>query len=394
MTAPGTAVQLARITMREIELPLVEPFRSAHGTVTARRVLLLELAGADGTIAWSECVAESTAAYAAESVDSCWAAIAEQMGPAALDDSQDAFAATDAAVAPDAQRQPMARAAVEMGLWALAATRRGVPLARLLAGASDVAREQGAGPAREVATGIAIGMQASPDALVDRARAALAAGYRRLKLKVSPGRDVAYVRAVREALGARAPLAVDANASYTLADPSHLAALQALDTLGLTMIEQPLAADDLEAHAALQRRLATPVCLDESVPDLEAATRMIALGAGRMVNIKPGRVGGLRQAVAIHDRCAVHGIPVWCGGMLETGIGRAYNVALAALPNFTEPGDLSPSARYWARDIVLPPWTMDATGHLAVPVDRAGIGVMVDVDYIDALTSRALTLAR
>ncbi|MBV8202317.1 MAG: o-succinylbenzoate synthase, partial [Acidobacteria bacterium] len=187
------------------------------------------------------------------------------------------------------------------------------------------------------------------------------------------------------ALGPRAPLMADANNAYQLADAAHLAALDELDLL---MIEQPLAWDDLLRHAELQRRLRTPICLDESITGPERAADMIALGAGRIVNIKPGRVGGFRQSLAIHDLCAEHGVPVWCGGMLESGIGRGHNVALASLPNFTLPGDLSPSERYWERDIVEPEWTMDREGWVQVPRDRPGIGVTPDLARIEALTVR------
>jgi O-succinylbenzoate synthase len=236
-----------------------------------------------------------------------------------------------------------------------------------------------------VATGISLGIQATPDALVERARAARAAGYNKIKLKIAPGMDIPFVAAVREALGPEVHLMVDANSAYTLADADHLAQLDAFD---LIMLEQPLGQDDLVRHAALQQRIRTPLCLDESILDVQRAEDMIALGSGRIVNIKPGRVGGFTSSVAIHELCRAHGIPVWCGGMLESGIGRAYNIALASLPNFTLPGDLSPSARYWERDIVTPEWTMDAAGMVRVPRDRTGIGVDVDVGRVDDLTVR------
>jgi len=181
---------------------------------------------------------------------------------------------------------------------------------------------------------------------------------------------------------------VDANCGYSLDDPAHVQALLALDRLGLALIEQPLAHDDFVRHAELQRRLTTPLCLDESLSGESSAETMLALGSARIANVKPGRVGGFRAALAIHDRCASAGVPVLCGGMLECGIGRAYNVALASLPNFSVPGDLSPSARYWARDVVTPEWTMDREGQVPVPLDRAGIGVTVDRDRIDDLTVR------
>ena len=210
-------------------------------------------------------------------------------------------------------------------------------------------------------------------------------------MKIRPGADIQYIGAVREELGRDAPLMADANSAYSLDMTEHLADL---DAFGLMMIEQPLGADDLRRHATLQDRMATPICLDESITDVDRAEDMLALGSGRIVNIKAGRVGGFGQAVAIHDLCRRHGIPVWCGGMLESGVGRAYNVALASLPNFTLPGDVSPSARYWERDIVVPEWTMDATGLVTVPVDEPGLGVTVDLDHVDALTVRRKTLTR
>jgi O-succinylbenzoate synthase len=244
------------------------------------------------------------------------------------------------------------------------------------------------GVRERIETGISLGIQPDPEALVAKARDAARSGYRKIKLKVKPGADVAFVSAVRDALGPDAPLMVDANNAYTVADFDHLAQLDAFD---LVMIEQPLAWDDLVRHAELQKRIATPICLDESITSLERAEDMIRLSSGRIVNIKPGRVGGFGVSLAIHDLCRDHGIPVWCGGMLESGVGRAHNVALASLPNFSVPGDLSPSNRYWERDIVTPEWTM-ADGMVAVPRDSPGIGVEVDRDRVDDLTVKARTL--
>jgi O-succinylbenzoate synthase len=238
--------------------------------------------------------------------------------------------------------------------------------------------------------GVSIGIQPSPGALAEKACAAASAGYRKIKVKIRPGADVEYVRAVRAALGAGTPLMADANSAYTLADGEHL---RALDEFELLMIEQPLAWDDLVRHATLQARLRTPICLDESITGVDRAEDMIALGSGRILNLKPGRVGGFAASRAIHDLCVAHGIPLWCGGMLESGVGRAYNVALAALPGFNVPGDLSPAARYWERDIVTPAWTMDAHGMGTVPLDRPGIGVEVDRELVQALTVRHETLA-
>jgi O-succinylbenzoate synthase len=268
----------------------------------------------------------------------------------------------------------MAKAAIEMGCWELAARAEGVSLSTFLGGTRE-----------RIPTGISIGIQSSPAALVERAQAALRAGYRKIKLKIQPGSDVEFVAAVRRTLGAEIHLMADANSAYSLADADHL---QQLDAFDLIMIEQPLSRDDLVRHAELQRRMKTPICLDESITDLSRCEDMIALKSGRIVNIKPGRVGGFAVSMAIHDLCQANGIPVWCGGMLESGVGRAYNVALASLPNFSLPGDLSPSSRYWERDIVTPEWTMDVQGMVEVPRKQSGIGVTVDRGRIDDLTVR------
>jgi O-succinylbenzoate synthase len=385
-------IRIERITLREIRLPLIEPFRTSTGETTERRVLLLELSDADDVSTWSECVAEALPSYSTETVDTCWLAILEWLAPRLVGHGFASPDEVDAVLARDVRGHRMARAALEMGVWALAAVRSGQPLAALLVAASAFAREHDAAPRTAVESGIAIGMATSPAALVQRAREALDTGYRRIKMKVEPGRDVAFVRAVRQAVGPAIALTADANGSYSADDDAHMRALDSLDALGLTMIEQPLGPDDLLGHADLQRRLATPLCLDESITDLGRARDMLSLGSARIVNLKAGRVGGLREAIAIHDLCARASVPVWCGGMLETGVGRAYNVALASLPGFTEPGDLSPSARYWEQDVVVPEWTMDSTGSVRVPLDRPGLGVDVDTGRIDALTVRSMTL--
>jgi O-succinylbenzoate synthase len=224
---------------------------------------------------------------------------------------------------------------------------------------------------------------------VERAVAAVAAGYQKVKLKIQPTQDVEYVRAVRAAVGEQVELMADANAAYTIDDADHLVQL---DAFNLIMLEQPLGADDLLPLAELQRRMRTALCLDESITDVKRARDMIKLQSGRIINIKPGRVGGFSQSKAIHDLCQANGIPVWCGGMLESGIGRSYNVALASLPNFSLPGDVSPSARYWARDVVQPEWTMGTDGLVPVPRDKPGLGVEVDADFITSLTRRTEVL--
>jgi len=371
-------IRVAELALREIRLTLREPFRISSGVMSERRILLLELRDSDGNLAWSECVAFQAPIYSAETIDTAWLAMTSWLAPRVLGIEFGSPAHVKAALDDDLRGHNMAKAAVEMGIWGLSALRAGKPLAETLGGTRD-----------RVVTGISLGIQATPVALVTRATDALAAGYRKIKVKIMPGKDVEYVAAVREALGPDVSIMADANSAYTLAQADHLAQL---DAFNLIMIEQPLGEDDLVRHAALQRRLATPICLDESITSLERAQDMLTLGSGKIINIKPGRVGGFAAARAIHDL----GVPVWCGGMLESGIGRAYNVALASLPNFTLPGDLSPSARYWDRDIVTPEWTMDAEGMVKVPRETPGIGVTVDVDRVDDLPVKrqVLTAAR
>ncbi len=370
---------LDRVTLREIPLALKEPFRISSGVEHVRRILLLELTDQSGATAWAECVALARPNYFPETIDTAWLAIREWLAPRLLGHPADGPGAAHARLAENVRGHNMAKAALEMGCWALTAELQQIPLATLLGGTRD-----------RVPTGISLGIEATPEAIAQRAVVAVAAGYRKIKVKIQPGRDVAFVRAVRAAVGSDVEIMADANSAYTLDDAAHLRELDALDLL---MLEQPLGFDDIVQHAALQKQLATPICLDESITDVNRARDMIALGSGRIVNIKPGRVGGFTSAIAIHDLCQRHDIPVWCGGMFESGVGRAYNVALASLPNFSLPGDLSPSARYWARDIVNPEWTMDAEGMVRVPRERPGIGVDLDLDLIESLTTRLEVLS-
>jgi len=371
-------IRISEITLREIQLPLKEPFVISSGAVTTRRILLAELRDHDGAVAWSECAAGAAPNYSPETIDTAWLAITAWVAPRLLGRAIAHPRDVHPILEQDFRGHWMAKATLEMGAWGLAAESAGVPLARFIGGTRE-----------RIPVGISLGIEATPQALVAKARQALEQAYHKVKIKIKPGSDVDYVRAAREALGPAAPLMADANNAYTPDDSERLVQL---DQFGLLMIEQPLAWDDLVRHAALQRRLATPICLDESITSLERAQDMITLGAGRIVNIKPGRVGGFTASLAIHDLCARHGVPVWCGGMLESGVGRAYNVAVASLANFTIPGDISPSARYWKRDIVTPEWTMDGAGTIQVPHDRPGLGVAVDVNRVDDLTVRRETL--
>ncbi len=366
--------RIDRLTLREIRLALKEPFRISSGIEHERRILLLEITDADGATAWSECVAAAMPNYTSETIDTAWLAIRQWLAPRLLGKRFAGPEDIHGVLAENIRGHNMAKAALEMGCWGLASVIGQTPLSLLLGGTRE-----------RVPTGISLGIQPKPELLVERARAAVAAGYLKIKLKIQPGQDVAFVRAVRDALGEHVEIMCDANAAYSFADADHLAEL---DQFHLIMLEQPLGADDLIKLAKLQQRMTTPICLDESITDLERARDMIELKSGRIINIKPGRVGGFTASKAIHDLCLGAGIPVWCGGMLESGVGRAYNVALASLPNFSLPGDLSPSARYWARDIVEPEWTMDAEGMVRVPRSEPGLGVTVDTEMIESLTKR------
>lgn len=370
---PGE-LRVDRVELREVRLALRRPFRISSGTRHERRVLLVRLHSPGGPSVWSECVAEERPDYSPETVDTAWLSLSEWLAPRLLDRTLEGPHAVGPLLAGAVRGHRMARAALEMGAWNLAAVCAGRPLAEVLGGER-----------RRVETGISLGIQEEPARLVERAREAARRGYRKVKLKIEPGADVEYVSAVREALGGDVTLAVDGNAAYTLDDVDRL---RRLDDLDLLMIEQPLEREDLVRHARLQAELDTPICLDESITGPARAEDMLELGSGRIVNVKPGRVGGFGPSIRIHDLCRERGVPVWCGGMLETGIGRGYNVALASLPNFRLPGDLSPSARYWERDIVDPEWTMDDCGRVTVPLDEPGIGVEADEERIEELTVR------
>jgi O-succinylbenzoate synthase len=343
-----------------------------------RRICLLELRSAEGVVGWSECVAGDFPNYHPETIDTAWLAIREWIAPRVLGKSLTGPQDIYGLLHHDIRGHNMAKAAVEMGAWELAARLQHLSLSRLLGGVRT-----------KIEVGISLGIQKGPEALIIKVRKSVEEGYRKIKVKIMPGKDVDYIRALREAVGMEVPVMVDANNAYSLKDAEIM---KSLDQFNLLMIEQPLAWDDIVHHATLQKLLKTPICLDESITGVDKAEDMITLGSGKIINIKPGRVGGFLSSISIHNLCADYKVPVWCGGMLESGVGRAHNVALASLPNFTLPGDLSPSARYWERDIVLPEWTMDRHGMVSVPTDRPGMGVEVDIDRVENLTVRSETL--
>ncbi|MEW1722919.1 o-succinylbenzoate synthase [Streptomyces sp. NPDC093109] len=360
-------MRLKGVELRRIHMPLVTPLRTSFGTESLRDILLLRVVTTDAE-GWGECVALQDPRYSSEYVDGAADVLRRFLVPAlARLDHLDAVAVAPALEPFRGHR--MAKAALEMGVLDAELRAAGRPLARELGAVRD-----------RVPCGVSVGIMDSVPELLDAVGGYLDAGYVRVKLKIQPGWDLEPVRAVRERYGDGVLLQVDANAAYTRADARHLSRL---DPHGLLLIEQPLPEEDLLGHAGLAKSMATPICLDESIVSARAAADAIALGACSIVNIKPGRVGGYLEARRVHDVCHAHGVPVWCGGMLETGIGRAANVALAALPGFTLPGDTSASDRYYAADLT-EPFLLD-NGHLAVPTGP-GIGVEPLPERLEAVT--------
>jgi o-succinylbenzoate synthase len=363
-------VKIDAVELRVLKMRLLKPFRTSFGVQQDRYPLLLRLE-VEGRSHWSECVAGEGPWYSYETVETAWQMLKGYLVPAVIHREVADVAALETLFAP-VRGHHMAKAALEMGFTAALAEHARKPLAKFLGGTRD-----------RVEAGVSIGIQATIDDLLQAIEKHLSEGYRRIKVKIEPGWDVNAIAAVRE----RYPeisLMADANSVYDLDDAAHLAQL---DRFGLLMLEQPLAAGDIIDHAALQRQLRTPICLDESIESARDARQALRLGACRVINIKPGRVGGFAESRRIHDLAATAGVPVWCGGMLETGIGRACNVALATLPNFRLPGDISASDRYWAEDLIEPPFVLQKGGTIAAPT-RWGLGVRVKVELVDRLTVR------
>ena len=366
-------MKLEAVELTRIQLPLVSPFRTSFGTQTERHILLVRARTPDAD-GWGECVAMEEPLYSSEYVDGAAAVIRDHLLPRVF--ALDEVTATGvSSAAAEVKGHPMAKAAIETAVLDAELRIAGIRLADHL------------GAVREaVDAGVSVGIMDSIPQLLDAVERYLDEGYRRIKLKIEPGWDVDPVRAVRERFGDDVLLQVDANTAYTLADARQLARLDPFDLL---LIEQPLEEDDILGHAKLAKLVRTPICLDESITSARIAAAAIELGACAIVNIKPGRVGGYLEARRVHDVCAAHAIPVWCGGMLETGIGRAANVALAALPNFTLPGDTSASGRYYALDVTAPFVLED--GRLRVPTGP-GIGIDPVPDVLESLTVSTETI--
>jgi o-succinylbenzoate synthase len=363
-------MKIEHITLREIRMPLVAPFETSFGATQDRRIILVEITG-EGATGWGEVTATEGPFYNEEFTDAAWHILKHFAIPKALESPFNSAAEASVRWA-NIRGHRMATGGLEVALWDWEAKLQGRPLHALLGGVRS-----------EISCGVSIGIKPTVDELLETIAKESAAGYQRIKIKIKPGRDVEVLDQVRQRFP-HLKLMADANSAYSLADKAHL---KLLDRFSLMMLEQPLADDDLVDHAKLQQHLDTPICLDESIRTLRHAEQAIELGSCRIINIKLGRVGGFAAARAIHDCCQSAKIPAWCGGMLESGVGRAHNIALSTLPNFVLPGDVSASKRYWTEDIIHPEVEVTAGGTIAVP-DEPGIGYEVDRQRIERRSVR------
>jgi O-succinylbenzoate synthase len=363
-------MKIEAITLRELQIPLVHFFETSFGRTTTRRILLVTI-HADGLEGWGECVAGEAPFYSEEYIEGAWDVSARYLAPALLGRTLQSGSEVPALLARIREHR-MAKAALENAVWDAEAQEKGTPLWKLLGGTQ-----------REIACGVSIGIQDSHEQLLQKIETELAAGYQRIKVKVKPGWDVEVLEKIR----ARWPgilLSCDANSAYTLADSDRL---KDFDRFNLLMIEQPLWSDDFYFHARLQKQLLTAICLDEAIRGARDAEAALELAACRIINIKVGRLGGFSEAILVHDVAQAFNVPVWCGGMLESGIGRSHNVALSTLPNFTLPGDVSASKRYWEEDIIEPEVEVSRQGTIAVS-NKPGLGYELREDLIEKLTVR------
>lgn len=362
------------VSLRELKMRLRSPFETSFGVCHERSILLVEIQG-DGWSGWGEVTTDAGPFYNSETTQTAWHVISDFIAPALLGKDL-ASAAEFPALVAGIRGHEMAKAGVENALWDAEAQLRGVSLWKLLGGELE-----------EIACGVSLGIRESPERLLESVEKELSAGYQRIKLKIKPGKDLEYVAAVRKA-HPRILLSVDANSAYRLQDADHL---RALDEFNLLMMEQPLAWDDIYGHSQLQRKIQTAICLDECIHNAGHAFAALELGACRIINIKLGRVGGYSEALRIHQFCSERSVPVWCGGMLESGIGRAHNVALCTLPGFTLPSDVSASQRYWVEDIIEPEVEVSPRGTIRVP-HSPGRGYEIKHGLVKKLTTREVNL--
>lgn len=366
-------MKLERVTLHYMALPYLTPFETSFSREYENHFIIVEVES-EGVVGYGECVADATPLYSEETTAMAFHLLSDFLVPHALrqelnhpDDVTEWFKPV--------RRNKMAIGGLECAIWDLWAKKQNLRLAQAIGGVRD-----------RVSSGVSVGINDIPTTL-KHIEGYLADGYQRIKVKIKPGHDVSLIAAIRERFG-DIPLMADANSAYSLAD---IGTLKALDQFGLMMIEQPLAHDDIIDHAKLQPQLQTPICLDESIHSPEDARKAIELGACRIINIKIGRVGGLTEAKRLHDLCQEHGVPVWCGGMTESGIGRAHNIAIASLPNFTITGDISPSRRYWREDIIQPEVSMNPDGTISVPAGP-GIGFAPHYERFPRYTHYSKTL--
>ena len=367
-------MKIEKITLHHLRMPLVAPFETSFGSIDTRDCILVEIE-AQGLTGWGEVVADRDPGYAWETCGTAWHILPDFILPKIMGkDVQDAFEFQD--VVKDVRGHQMAKAGVEMAIWDLQAQIQGRSLRNLFGGVKQ-----------RVDVGVSVGLQESPQALVETVADYVSKGYRRVKLKIKPGRDISEVQSVRKHFP-ELSLQVDANSAYSLETAS---ALLPLDDYDLLLIEQPLAEDDLWDHSQLQKHFKTPLCLDESITAPRHARQALEMGACRVVNIKQGRVGGLSQSIAIHDLCQEQNVPVWCGGMLETGVGRAANLALASLPNFKLPGDISATERYYHQDITNETFTLNTDSTIDVP-DKPGLGITINRKALEHFRVASISL--
>ncbi len=369
-------MKIESVTLCELQIPLVDFFETSFGRITARRILLVRLQG-DGIEGWGECVADDDPFYSEESIDTAWLIAEKYLVPAVLGEVVNAGREMPALFS-RVRGHRMAKAAFENAMWDAEAQWLQIPLWKLLGGSQ-----------RDIPCGVSIGIQNSHEQLLAKIERELSAGYQRIKVKVKPGWDLNVLEKIRDQWP-EILLSCDANSAYSPADTEHL---KKLDRFELLMIEQPLWSDDIFFHASLQRELTTALCLDESIRNARDAEMALELGACRILNIKVGRVGGFSEAIAIHDVARKFGVPVWCGGMVEAGLGRSHNVALSTLPGFTLPGDVSASKRYWKEDIIEPEVTVTAEGTIQVN-NQPGRGYELRRDVIEQLTVRKQEMRR
>lgn len=370
-------LNLERLELREIEMPLKAPFTTSFGTSFKRRILLIRVTDRDGACGYGECTAPEEPFFNHETIDTAWLTISKFIAPMLGGSSVDEAREVSTALAP-IRGNRMAIAGVETAIWDMEARRRNLSLWQHLGGTLG-----------QINCGVSIGLQESPEILLEKVTREVESGYQRIKLKIKPGEDIELVKKVRSKYPL-IKLSVDANSAYRLDRDVNV--FQQLDEFGLLMIEQPLTAGDLVDHAKLQKQIKTPICLDESITSIRDARHAIELGSCRIINIKLGRVGGHAEAKKIQSFASDNNIPVWCGGMLESGIGRTHNIAMSTLPGFTLPGDVSASARYWDEDIIEPPVVVSPEGTIAAPTGP-GIGYYVNEARIEELTVRRETIS-